>query len=99
VSDLSLIGIWLLVASVAVIALEGLLAALWSVRLSARAMVLSERLMSERLSLEADVQRLRMTLDETVELWQPYRRLMRLLQHPLAVALMQSYARRRMAAR
>jgi len=99
VSDLSLIGIWLLVASVAVIALEGLLAALWSVRLSTRAMVLSERLMSERLSLEADVQRLRMTLDETVELWQPYRRLMRLLQHPLAVALMQSYARRRMAAR
>ena len=98
-SDLSLIGIWLLVASVAVIALEGLLAALWSIRLSARAMVLSERLMSERLSLEADVQRLRMTLDETVELWQPYRRLMRLLQHPLAVALMQSYARRRMAAR
>ena len=98
-SDLSLIGIWLLVASVAVIALEGLLAALWSVRLSARAMVLSERLMSERLSLEADVERLRMTLDETVSLWQPYRRLMRLLQHPLAVALMQSYARRRMAAR
>lgn len=98
-SDLSLIGIWLLVASVAVIALEGLLAALWSVRLSTRAMVLSERLMSERLSLEGDVQRLRMTLDETVELWQPYRRLMRLLQHPLAVALMQSYARRRMAAR
>ena len=98
-SDLSLIGIWLLVASVAVIALEGLLAALWSIRLSARAMVLSERLMSERLSLEGDVQRLRMTLDETVELWQPYRRLMRLLQHPLAIALMQSYARRRMAAR
>ncbi len=98
-SDLSLIGIWLLVASVAVIALEGLLAALWSVRLSTRAMVLSERLMSERLALEADVQRLRMTLDETAELWQPYRRLMRLLQHPLAVALMQSYARRRMAAR
>jgi hypothetical protein len=99
VSDLSLIGIWLLVASVAVIALEGLLAALWSVRLSRRAMVLSERLMAERLSLEADVQRLRMTLDETVELWQPYRRLMRVLQHPLAIALMQSYARRRMAAR
>jgi hypothetical protein len=99
VSDLSLIGIWLLVASVAVIALEGLLAALWSVLLSRRAMVLSERLTSERLSLEADVQRLRMTLDETVELWQPYRRLMRILQHPLAVALMQSYARRRMAAR
>ena len=98
-SDLSLIGIWLLAASVAVIALEGLLAALWSVRLSRRAMVLSERLMAERLSLEADVQRLRMTLDETVELWQPYRRLMRVLQHPLAVALMQSYARRRMAAR
>ncbi len=98
-SDLSLIGIWLLVASVAVIALEGLLAALWSVRLSRRAMVLSERLMAERLSLEADVQRLRMTLDETVELWQPYRRLMRVLQHPLAIALMQSYARRRMAAR
>ena len=98
-SDLSLIGIWLLVASVAVIALEGLLAALWSVLLSRRAMVLSERLMAERLSLEADVQRLRMTLDETVELWQPYRRLMRVLQHPLAVALMQSYARRRMAAR
>jgi len=99
VSDLSLIGIWLLVASVAVIVMEGLLAALWSVRLSRRAMVLSERLMAERLSLEVDVERLRMTLDETVELWRPYRRLLRLLQHPLAIALMQSYARRRMAAR
>ncbi|HYU64628.1 MAG TPA: hypothetical protein VEN12_12695 [Verrucomicrobiae bacterium] len=98
-SDLSLIGIWLLVASVAVIVMEGLLAALWSVRLSRRAMVLSERLMAERLSLEVDVERLRMTLDETVELWRPYRRLLRLLQHPLAIALMQSYARRRMAAR
>lgn len=98
-SDLSLIGIWLLVASVAVIVLEGLLAALWSIRLSRRAMLLGERLMAERLSLEAEAERFRMTLDETVELLRPYRRLLRLLQHPLAIALMQSYARRRMSAR
>lgn len=94
-SDLGLIGVWLLVASVIVIVVEGVFAAIWSLRLARRATLLSERLMAEQLALQADVQRLRMSLDETDELWQPYRRLLRVLQHPLAIALVQSYARRR----
>jgi hypothetical protein len=50
-------------------------------------------------ALEADLERLRMALDETAVLWQPYRRLLRWLQHPLAIALVQSLMRRRAAAR
>jgi hypothetical protein len=49
--------------------------------------------------LNADLERLRASVAETHELWQPYRRLLRLLRHPLTIALMQSLARRGVAAR
>jgi hypothetical protein len=48
--------------------------------------------------LQADVERLQLALEETRRLWQPYRRILRFLRHPLVAALIGSY-RRRWAAR
>lgn len=97
--DLSWIGVWLLVIGVAAILVEGVVAMLWSVRIARRGRELSLRLASEQAQLMADVERLRARLAETQVLWQPYRRLLGMLRHPLAVALLQSFARRRAAAR
>ena len=93
------IGIWLLVVGVVAIVLEGTLAGLWSLRLARRARALSARLASERAQVRSDVERLQAALSETQVLWQPYRRLLRWLRHPLTIALMQSFVRRRAAAR
>jgi hypothetical protein len=93
------VGIWLLVVSALVIMFEGALAAIWSLRLSRKARAMSALLASQQAALNADVERLRATIAETHELWQPYRRLLRLLRHPLTIALMQSFARRGAAAR
>lgn len=98
-SDLAWIGVWLLVVSVAAIVVEGALAGVWSWRMSSRALALSERMATERALLDADLAKLRAALEETQRLWQPYRRVLRWLRHPLVVALMQSYARRRASAR
>lgn len=97
--DLGLVGIWLLLVSVVVIAAEGALAAVWSLRLSRKARALNERLAEERGRLQADVDRLRLALAEMEVLAQPYGRLLRWLRHPIAIALLRSYARRRAAAR
>jgi len=97
--DYTLVGATLLVIGVVAIAAEGGLAALWSVRLSRRARRLQERLLEERGRIEADVERLRLALAETEALWQPYGRLLRWLRHPIAIALLQSYARQRTSAR
>ena len=93
------IGIWLLVVSVVLIVFEGALAAIWSLRVSRKARAISELMASQQALLNADVERLRASIAETHELWQPYRRLLRLLRHPLTIALMQSFARRGAAAR
>jgi hypothetical protein len=94
VPDPQWIGIWLLVVSVVVIILEGALTAIWSLRLSRKARAMSELMASQQAALKADVERLRASIAETRELWRPYRRLLRLLRHPLTIALMQSFARR-----
>jgi hypothetical protein len=99
VSNLDRIGVWLLVAGVGAIVVEGALAGLWSVRLVKRSRSLSERLTSEQAQLQADLGRLRAALAETQVLWRPYRRALRWLRHPIAIALLQSYARRRAAGR
>ncbi len=96
--DYAQIGIYLLVVCVVAIVIEMALGAFWSFRIARHANTLNERLTSERANLEAMVETLRMTLDETVVLWQPYKRLLRWLQHPLAIALVQSLMRRRAAA-
>jgi len=99
VSNLDRVGVWLLVAGVGAIVVEGALAGLWSVRLVKRSRSLSERLTSEQAQLQADLERLRAALAETQVLWRPYRRALRWLRHPIAIALLQSYARRRAAGR
>jgi len=96
--DVGLVGIWLLIASVVAIVLEGVLAAVWSVRISRKAEALSERLAEERGRLQSDVERLRLALAEMQVLWQPYGRLLRWLRHPITIALIQSLARRARAA-
>ena len=98
-TQLGWIGVWLLVVSVVAIVVEGVIAGLWSRRVAMRARALSERLDAERALLQADVLGLQAALEEMQLLWQPYQRVLRWLRHPLVLALMQSYARRRAAAR
>lgn len=97
--DLTSIGIGLLVAGVVAMVIEAVLAGVWTVRLSGRARMLNQRLLQEQMQLRADLGRLQVSMAETAVLWQPYRRIWRWLRHPLTIALVQSYARRRAAAR
>ena len=97
--DIGLVGIWLLVASVLAIVIEGAIAAVWSIRVSRKSAALSAKLMEERGRLQADVERLRLALAEMQVLWRPYGRLLRWLRHPITIALLRSYARRRATAR
>jgi hypothetical protein len=98
-SNLGWIGVWLLVLGAVAIVIEFALAGLWSVRIVRRSQTLSERLLEEQARLQADVERLQAAITETQRLWQPYGRILRWLRHPIAIALIQSYARRRAAAR
>ena len=98
-SELGWIGSSLLVIGVLAIVVEMALAGIWSVRLARKSRALSERLAAERALLQADVERLRAAIAETEVLWQPYGRLLRWLQHPLAIALVQSLMRRRATVR
>jgi hypothetical protein len=93
------IGVWLLVASAVLMVVEGVLAAVWGSAMARRARALSDRIQTERGLIEADIAQLRTALDETERLWSPYRRVLRWLRHPLTIALLQSYARRRGGAR
>jgi hypothetical protein len=94
---LGTIGIWLLVAGVLVIFVEMAVVAVWGVAMGRRMRALAVRIESERVDLQADVARLKLAIEETRKLWQPYRRILRWLQHPLVVALLGSYRRRRAA--
>ena len=95
---LGTIGVWLLVAGALAIIIEMALVAVWGARMSRRSRALAERTESERILIQADVERLKRAIEETRMLWRPYRRILRWLRHPLVVALIGSY-RRRMAAR
>ena len=97
--DIGLVGIWLLIVSGVAIVIEGVLAAIWSFRIGGKATALSQKMLEERGRLEADVERLRLAIAETEVLWHPYGRALRWLRHPIAIALLQSYMRRRAAAR
>lgn len=94
-TDPGRIGIWLLVVSVVAIVVEMVLAGVWSAKVARRARELNERLATERAGLQADLARMMAALEETRVLWQPYARLLRWTRHPLVIALMESYARRR----
>ena len=97
--DPGMVGIWLLVASLFAVVVELALMGLWSARLARKSRVVSERLVAEQAQLRADVERLEASLADMEALWQPYRRLLRWLRHPIAIALVQSYMRRRTTAR
>jgi hypothetical protein len=97
--DLVVVGVWLLVGSGLAIVVEGVLAAVWGMRISKSARRLSELVDAERGMVQADMNRLRLAIEETRRLWKPYGRVLRWLRHPLVAALLQSYARRRAAAR
>jgi len=96
---LGTIGVWLLVAGGLAIVIEVALVAVWGARMSRRSRALAERIESERILIQADVERLKRAIEETRMLWRPYRRILRWLRHPLVVALIGSYRQRRMAAR
>jgi hypothetical protein len=98
-AELGAIGIWLLVTGVVLMVIELSLAGLLAVRLAQHGRELTERLRREQDQLQADVERLQESIAETVALWRPYRRLLWWLRHPLTLALLQSYARRRATAR
>jgi hypothetical protein len=89
------VGIGLLVAAGLAIVVEAALAAIWGTAVARRAAMLSERLSAERGMLQSDLERLRLALEETERLWRPYRTILRWLNHPLTIALLASYQRRR----
>ena len=98
-TDLGWIGVWLLVVSAVAVVIEGALVGTWALRLTRRGKLLSQRLAEEQRLIEADIARLNAALAETEALWQPYARVLRVLRHPLVIALIQSFARRTAAAR
>ncbi len=91
---LGTIGIWLLVAAVIAILVELTLMVMWGLAMGRRMQALSQRLASQRVEIEADLEKLRRAIEETRALWQPYRRVLRWLRHPLVLALLGSYGRR-----
>ena len=91
---MSSVGPWLLVAGGAVILVEGTISAVWSFRLIRQGRALAAMLERERGVVQSDVARLRGTLEETRRLWEPWRRTLRRLRHPLVAALLASFWRR-----
>jgi hypothetical protein len=76
---------------------EGVLVAVWGLAMARRTRALSELVASEQGLIDADIRKLRSALEETQRLWKPYGRAIRWLRHPITIALLQSYARRRVA--
>jgi len=87
-------GPWLLVLGVAMIVLEGAVASVWSFRLVRQGRALAAILEREQGLVMADVSRLRETLEETRRLWEPWRRALGWLRHPLVAAVLASFSRR-----
>jgi hypothetical protein len=96
---LTTIGVWLLVVSAVAIVVEGVLAAVWAASLAKRSIALSEGIETQRALIEADVARLQAAIEEARRLWRPYERILRWVRHPIALALLESLARRRARAR
>lgn len=96
--DAGWIGIWLLVVSAVAVVVELVVMGLWGARVARKSRVVSEKLMAEQALLREDVERLQASVAEARALWRPYRRLLRFVRHPIAIALLQSYARRRAGA-
>jgi hypothetical protein len=94
VTTLGWVGIGLLVVAGLAIVVESAVAAWWGMAVARRALTLSQRLETERRLVESDLEKLRLALEETKRLWRPFRRALRVLRHPLFIALLGSYRRR-----
>ena len=94
---LGTIGIWLLVAAGLGLIVELVLVAVWGAAMSRRMLALNQSIASQRAEIQADLERLRRAIEETRVLWQPYRRILRTLNHPLVLAVFASVRRRRAA--
>ena len=93
-----MIGPWLLGVAGAVILVEVLVLAIWTRRLAKGGQALALMVTTQQALVQADLQRLQATLEETRRLWAPYRRALRWLRHPLVAALLASFWRRWRAA-
>jgi hypothetical protein len=89
------VGVGLLVIAGLAIVVEGVLGVVWAAGMTRRTQLIAERLNTERRMLESDLEKLRSAMEETKRLWRPYRRIIGWLQHPLIIALVGSYSRRR----
>jgi hypothetical protein len=98
-TDLAWVGVDLLIVCVVMIGVEAALLGTWTWELAKRGRLLSERVATEQVLLKTDVDRLMAQLEVTAALWRPYGRALRWIRHPLAIALLESFARRRAAAR
>jgi hypothetical protein len=96
---LGTIGVWLLVAAAFATVVEIALVVVWGVAMGRRMRVLTAYIEAQRSDIQADLERLKLAIDEAKRLWRPYRRILRWLRHPLVLALLGSYRRRRVAAR
>jgi hypothetical protein len=88
-------GIWLLVAGVGLIVVELAVLAPRLLRLQRKAVALRTALDREGGMRDLELQRLRFVLDEIDFKLRPFRRLRRVALHPLTLALLASYRRRR----
>ena len=91
---LGTIGIWLLVAGAVAIILELVLVTVWGLAVARRTLKLTKMVEAEQAAVRADLARLKQTIEEMERLWQPYRRILRWVRHPLVLALLGSYRRR-----
>ena len=88
------LGVWLLIGSSAVIVLELGVMGVWGLRLSRRARAMRVAIQAQQGLIQADLERMKLVMEETRVLWRPYGRVLRWLRHPLVVALIGSYQRR-----
>jgi hypothetical protein len=91
---LGTLGLWLLAAGAVAIVAEGVVAAVWTRRLAVAGQALAAMLERESGAVQADAERLRQSLEETRRLWEPWRRVLRWLRHPLVAAVLASLGRR-----
>jgi hypothetical protein len=91
---LGTIGTWLLVAGAVAIILELVLVTVWGLAVARRTLALTKMVEAEQAAVRADLERLKQTIEEMERLWQPYRRILRWVRHPLVLALLGSYRRR-----
>jgi hypothetical protein len=94
-ATLGTVGLWLLAAAGLLLVVELVLMAVWGVAMSRRMLALNESMSTQRAEIQADLERLRRAIEETRVLWQPYRRVLRMLNHPVVLAVLASVRRRR----